>query len=218
MTLAWWDLTTNRKPVSFRKPSVTSGPNLRKKNGTPKFQVSSTNTRNVWYGYIYLNFNKLVTPRPNPRLFKKKRLMTTPRLWGAPASVFCFVLVVVVSGWWKKNLMLKCKGSRERFSHLLTDRQDKWGKKILQKIPSIFLRRTTLIQYLLLYKVIYSLLCCFVGCCWEGVACMFCVFCFCFDLYVCLCMLVCMLVYACMYACVYWVCVGAGSLLGRDLL
>ena len=29
------------------------------KNGTPKFQVSSTNTRNVWYGYIYLIFFQL---------------------------------------------------------------------------------------------------------------------------------------------------------------
>ena len=206
MTLAWWDLTTNRKPVSFRKPSVTSGPNLRKKNGTQKFQVSSTNTRNVWYGYIYLNFNKLVTPRPNPRLFKKKRLMTTPRLWGAPRQCFLFFV-----------------GPIFIMQDLLTDRQDKWGKKNTTKNAIIFLRRTTLIQYLLLYKVIYFLLCCFVGCCWEGVACMFCVFCFCFVLCICLYVLlllwfVCMLVYACMYACVCWVCVGAGSLLGRNLL
>ncbi len=84
-----------------------------------------------------------------------------------------------------------------------------------QKYHICFLRRTTLIQYLLLYKVIYFLLCCFLGCC-LGMG-----FCFglCICLWVCLwvflwvlllllCfmyMLVCKFVYACvcLYVCLW---------------
>ena len=51
-----------------------------------------------------------------------------------------------------KNHRCWCKGWLERFSDLLTDRSSQNGvKKISQKIPSNFLHRTTLIQYLLCF-------------------------------------------------------------------
>ena len=115
----------------------------------------------------------------------------------------------------------------------------KWGQNILQEIPYKILRRTTLKQYLLLYKVIY--VCCFVfwGAVQRGVvvyvSAWFCVFCFCFGLCACslvllllcfmymlVCVLVCIRLLCFMYMLVCkFVCMlvsWAGLLLGGVLL
>ena len=73
--------------------------------------------------------------------------------------------------------------------------KDKDLQKMLQKVSYFFLRRTTLIQYLLIYKVIFVLLFCLVGCCLGGRCCV----CVCFVFASIACRYVSALI--CMYVC-----------------